>query len=325
MISDFLTVNFVNYIFDDPARYTGLENLFAVYAYAVVIYCDFSGYSDVTIGIGKWLGFSIPTNFLSPYQSKSITEFWRRWHISLSSWLRDYLYIPLGGNRKSSLATWIFSILFFTGVFIAGMSLFDLAWWGAFLLSAGILSLFILPSIIKKEEKGIATNMNLLTTMLLGGFWHGASWNFIIWGALHGIGLAVHKVWILFTDKKLEKLNYKKWYNIIAMFITFHFVCFGWIFFKAADFDSANNMLYQITNNFSFDVWNGFFNNYWSVLMMMLLAYLLHAIPDNYAEKIITRFQRLPLSAYIAIFFVFVILYGYFKSSEPVMPIYLQF
>jgi len=109
------------------------------------------------------------------------------------------------------------------------------------------------------------------------------------------------------------------------LLITFHFVCFGWVFFKSGDFDAATNMLYQITNNLSFDVWTGFFNNYWSVLLMMLLAYLLHAIPDNYAEKMITRFQRLPLSAYIAIFFVFVILYGYFKSSEPVMPIYLQF
>lgn len=325
VISDFLTVNFVNYIFDDPARYTGIENLFAIYAYAIVIYCDFSGYSDVTIGIGKWLGFSIPTNFLSPYQSKSITEFWRRWHISLSSWLRDYLYIPLGGNRKSTIGTWIFSSLFFIGVFIAGMRLFNLAWWGSFLLSAGILSVFLLPSFIKKEEKGIVTNMNLLTTMLLGGFWHGASWNFIIWGALHGIGLAIHKVWLLITDKKFEKFNYKSWYNIIALIITFHFVCLGWVFFKANDFDTASSMLYQVSNNFSFDVWSGFFNNYWPVLLMMLLAYLLHAIPDSYVEKIITRYQRLPLSAYISIFFVFVILYGYFKSSEPVMPIYLQF
>ena len=114
IISDYLTLNFVNYIFDDPSKYTGLENLFAVYAYAAVIYCDFSGYSDVAIGIAKWLGFQISPNFLSPYQSKNISEFWRRWHISLSSWLRDYVYIPLGGNRKTSFATWFFSIFFFS-------------------------------------------------------------------------------------------------------------------------------------------------------------------------------------------------------------------
>ena len=325
VISDFLTINFVNYIFDDPPRYTGLENLFAVYGYAIVIYCDFSGYSDITIGIAKWLGFNIPANFLSPYQSKSITEFWRRWHISLSSWLRDYLYIPLGGNRNSSFSTWFFSCLFFIGVFWGGMSLFDFSWWAAFLLSAGILMLFILPAIIIKEKKGIATNMNLLTTMLLGGFWHGASWNFIIWGALHGMGLAVHKVWVLLTGKRFRKTKTRRWYHILAVIVTFHFVCFGWVFFHSRDFDTAASMLYQVTHDFSFSVWSGFVGNYWSVLLMMLFAYLLHAIPDNYADKLMLRLQLIPLRVYITIFFVFVIIYGYFKSSEPVMPIYLQF
>ncbi|MEI9944236.1 MAG: MBOAT family O-acyltransferase [Chitinophagaceae bacterium] len=325
IISDYITLNFVNYIFDDPSRYTGLENLFAVYGYAVVIYCDFSGYSDVTIGIGKWLGFSIPTNFLSPYQSKNITEFWRRWHISLSSWLRDYLYIPLGGNKKSSFGTWFFSTLFFAGVLLSGIYLLGLAWWMAVLLSAVILLLFLLPALLNKEKKGIATNMNLLTTMLLGGFWHGASWNFIIWGAMHGIALAIHKIWMLLTGKSLAKVSNKKWFNVLAVLITFHFVCFCWVFFKAADFGIATDMLYQITHDFSFSVWTGFFNNYWPVLMMMLLAYLFHAIPDNYADKMIGRFQRVPLVAYIAVFFVFVIVYGYFKSATPVMPIYLQF
>ncbi len=151
IISDYITLNYVNYIFDDPSRYTGLENLFAVYGYAVIIYCDFSGYSDTAIGIAKWLGFSIPTNFKSPYQSKNITEFWRRWHISLSSWLRDYLYIPLGGNKKGSVATWVFSALFFGGVFIAAFKGFHLSLLLSAAITLGILMLFILPSIIKKE------------------------------------------------------------------------------------------------------------------------------------------------------------------------------
>ncbi len=325
VISDFITLNFVNYIFDDPGRYTGLENLFAVYAYAVVIYCDFSGYSDVAIGIAKWLGFTIPTNFLSPYQSKNITEFWRRWHISLSSWLKDYLYIPLGGNRNSSFGTVFFSVLFFAGVYLAGIKLFHFNWWGSVILSAGILLLFILPAIITKEKKGVAANMNLLTTMLLGGFWHGASWNFIIWGALHGISLAVHKIWMLLTGKALKRINNGWLYNAIAILITFHFVCFCWVFFKAADFDTAMTMIHQITHDFSLTVWNGFFGNYKSVLIMMAIAYLLHAIPDNYSDRLMDRFPKLPLVGYITVFFLFVILYGYFKSAEPVMPIYLQF
>ncbi|MBN8878815.1 MAG: MBOAT family protein [Chitinophagaceae bacterium] len=325
VISDFITLNFVNYIFDDPSRYTGLENLFAVYGYAVVIYCDFSGYSDVAIGIAKWLGFTIPTNFLSPYQSKNITEFWRRWHISLSSWLKDYLYIPLGGNRKSSVGTWIFSLLFFAGVFLAGQHLFGMEWWQAVLLSAGILLIFLLPAIIAKEKKGVAANMNLLTTMLLGGFWHGASWNFIIWGSLHGISLAIHKIWMLLTGRAFKNVKNSWWYNALAILLTFHFVCFCWVFFKAADFDTALAMLHQIGYDFTLSVWPAFANNYWPVLVMMGLAYMLHAIPDDYADRVINRFRRIPLPAYIAVFFVFVVLYGYFKSAEPVMPIYLQF
>ncbi len=325
IISDYITLNFVNYIFDDPSRYTGLENLFAVYGYAVVIYCDFSGYSDVAIGIAKWLGFSIPTNFLSPYQSKNITEFWRRWHISLSSWLRDYLYIPLGGNKQGSFGTWFFSILFFGGVFFACFKGFHLPWFSAFGITAGILLLFLLPAIITREKKGISTNLNLLTTMLLGGLWHGASWNFIIWGSLHGISLAIHKVWMLLTGKAFGKFNNSRLYNAVAVLITFHFVCFGWVFFKAATLEDASNMLFQITHDFSFSVWGAFFDNYKPVLIMIALAFVLHAIPDNYADKLIGRFKKIPMPVYIALFFVFVIIYGYFKSAEPVMPIYLQF
>jgi D-alanyl-lipoteichoic acid acyltransferase DltB (MBOAT superfamily) len=325
IISDYLTLNYVNYIFDDPSRHTGLENLFAVYGYAIVIYCDFSGYSDVALGIARWMGFSIPTNFLSPYQSKSITEFWRRWHISLSSWLRDYLYIPLGGNRKASFGTFLFAALFVFGVIMAGVHLMGLSYIGAGLISVGIIFLFILPSVLKKDRAGVSTNLNLLATMLLGGFWHGASWNFIIWGALHGIGLAIHKIWMLVTGKAFSGFNNKTWYNAIALIITFHFVCLGWIFFKAENFETATTMIHQIRYNFSFDVWEAFYGNYQSVIWMMLLAFILHAIPDNYADKLLDRYNRVPLVGYLTIFFLFVLLYGYFKAAEPVMPIYLQF
>ncbi len=325
IISDYITLNFVDYIFDDPGRYTGLENLFAVYGYAIVIYCDFSGYSDVTRGIAKWLGFSIPINFKSPYQSKSITEFWRRWHISLSSWLRDYLYIPLGGNRGRSFGTWFFPVLFFSAIIFAGITAFHLSWFTAILISAGILLLFILPELIKKEKNGINTNMNLLSTMLLGGLWHGASFNFLIWGALHGIGLAIHKIWMLFTGKALTRTGQKWLYNAFLIFITFHFVCFGWVFFKAGDFTAAGHMLHQITHDLDLSVWGAFFSHYKPVLAMIAFAFILHAIADSYADRLIDRFRRIPLPAYIGVFLLFVLLYGFFKSAEPVMPIYLRF
>lgn len=150
VISDYISVNFVERIFDNPTLYSGVENLMGVYGYALQIYCDFSGYSDMAIGIALLLGFHFNINFDSPYKSASITEFWRRWHISLSSWLRDYLYISLGGNRKGKIRQYA----------------------------------------------------NLIITMFLGGLWHGASWNFVLWGMMHGVALAAHKCWMTLTGRK---------------------------------------------------------------------------------------------------------------------------
>jgi len=325
IISDYITLNFVDYIFDNPGSHTGLENLFAVYGYAVVIYCDFSGYSDVAIGIAKWLGFNIPANFKSPYQSKNITEFWRRWHISLSSWLRDYLYIPIGGNKKGTFTTWFISFIFFSSIFFAAYKRFNLSVLVSFSITITILFLFVIPSIMTKEKKGISTNLNLLSTMLLGGLWHGASWNFIIWGALHGISLAVHKVWMLLTNRHLVNARSNYLYKGLAVMLTFHFVCFCWIFFKCSTIEDAFNMLQQIGFNFSYSTSPLFFTNYWQVISIMVFAFILHAIPDEYSDLIIKKFENKPMLAYISVFSIFLIIYGLFKSSEPVMPIYLQF
>lgn len=272
IISDYITLNFVNYIFDSPLKYTGLECLMAVYAYAIVIYCDFSGYSSIAIGIARWLGYEIPPNFLSPYQSTDITEFWRRWHISLSSWLRDYLYIPMGGNRKGKILMYVF----------------------------------------------------LMITMLLGGLWHGASYNFIIWGGLHGIALAIHKLWKQQTTS-FAAITKSAIYKIVGLLFTFHFVCFCWIFFHAENFTTANEMIHQIRFQFDWAVIIQFFGNYKNVLWMILLGYILHALPETYTERIIDKLQNKPMIVFIIIFFVFLFIYGIFKSSEPVMPIYLKF
>ena len=325
VISDYITLNMVDYMFDNPALHTGVENLMAVYGYAMVIYCDFSGYSEIAIGIALWLGFKIPPNFMSPYQSLNITEFWRRWHISLSTWLKDYLYIPLGGNRNFSVASFIFVGGFLVGSFIMGVELFHLSNLWAAVISAVLLLIFIIPALITKKTSGIAANFNLLTTMLLGGFWHGASWNFIIWGAIHGVGLGIHKIWMLLTDKSLAAFNQSRIYKIISGILTFHFVCFAWIFFKAEDLEIAKEMIYQIFNNFDISVFGPFYDNYKGVVWMILVAMVLHLIPDNLADKVITRTKTIPMVVYILVFFLFLILYGYFKSAEQVMPIYLQF
>ena len=325
VISDYITLNMVDYMFDNPALHTGVENLMAVYGYAMVIYCDFSGYSEIAIGIALWLGFKIPPNFMSPYQSLNITEFWRRWHISLSTWLKDYLYIPLGGNRNFSVASFIFVGGFLVGSFIMGVELFHLSNLWAAVISAVLLLIFIIPAVITRKTSGIAANFNLLTTMLLGGFWHGASWNFIIWGAIHGVGLGIHKIWMLLTDKSFAAFNQSRIYKIISGILTFHFVCFAWIFFKAEDLEIAKEMIYQIFNNFDISVFGPFYDNYKGVVWMILVAMVLHLIPDNLADKVIARTKTIPMVVYILVFFFFLILYGYFKSAEQVMPIYLQF
>ena len=325
VISDYITLNMVDYMFDNPALHTGVENLMAVYGYAMVIYCDFSGYSEIAIGIALWLGFKIPPNFMSPYQSLNITEFWRRWHISLSTWLKDYLYIPLGGNRNFSVASFIFVGGFLVGSFIMGVELFHLSNLWAAVVSAVLLLIFIIPALITRKTSGIAANFNLLTTMLLGGFWHGASWNFIIWGAIHGVGLGIHKIWMLLTDKSFSGFNQSRIYKIISGILTFHFVCFAWIFFKAEDLEIAKEMIYQIFNNFDISVFGPFYDNYKGVVWMILVAMILHLIPDNLADKVIARTKTIPMVVYILVFFLFLILYGYFKSAEQVMPIYLQF
>lgn len=325
IISDYITLNLVDYIFDNPSLHTGLENLIALYGYAMVIYCDFSGYSEIAIGIALWLGFKIPPNFMSPYQSKNITEFWRRWHISLSTWLKDYLYIPLGGNRKFSVASFIFVGGFLVGVLMMCVHLFGLDYLWALLITGVLLVIFLIPAMITKDTKGIAANFNLLTTMLLGGFWHGASWNFIIWGAIHGVGLGIHKIWLLLTGKSFSGFNQSLVYRVVMGVLTFHFVCFGWIFFKAHDFDIATAMIHQILYNFDLSVFAPFYENYYGVVWMIIVAGVLHLFPDDLSDRVIAKIGAVPMIFYILVFFGFLILYGYFKSSEQVMPIYLQF
>ena len=175
-------------VFDHPAAHGFWDVLLAVYAFAFQIYCDFSGYTDIAIGCALLLGIRFPQNFNYPYAADSIRDFWRRWHMTLSRWLRDYLYIPLGGNRKGRARTYA----------------------------------------------------NLMTTMLLGGLWHGASWNFVIWGGLHGGYLAFERA----------ALGRWRWWNAdheavraLRTVVTFHLVCFAWIFFRAHGIEQSHALL----------------------------------------------------------------------------------
>ena len=272
VISDYISVNFVERVFDNPALYSGLENLMGVYGYALQIYCDFSGYSDMAIGIALLLGFRFNINFDSPYKSASITEFWRRWHISLSSWLRDYLYISLGGNRKGKIRQYI----------------------------------------------------NLIITMFLGGLWHGASWNFVLWGVMHGVALAFHKCWMTLTGRKrgTQSHGIRRFFGIL---ITFHFVCFCWIFFRNAEFSTSVDMLGQIFMQFHPQLFPQLLEGYWEVFALMGLGYVLHFVPDSWERACEKGVIRLPLlgKALLLILMIYVVIQ--MKSTEVQPFIYFQF
>lgn len=273
VISDYISINFIDRIFDNPTLYSGFENLMGVYAYALQIYCDFSGYSDMAIGIALLLGFEFCLNFDSPYQSKNITEFWRKWHMSLSTWLRDYLYISLGGNRGGKLRTYI----------------------------------------------------NLFITMLLGGLWHGASFNFIFWGAMHGIGLAVHKYYLEAKSKLTNSVVLvleNKW---LSLFLTFHFVCFCWIFFRAPNFEIAKQLINQIFTQFNGGIALTFVTAYYKVVLLVLLGYGLHFIPKKYETLSLDWFTNTSFVVKLACMLVVIIIFIQVKSAEIQPFIYFQF
>ena len=275
VIADFISANFVDRIFDHPTLYSGLENLAGVYGYALQIYCDFSGYSDMAIGIALLMGFHFKINFDSPYQSSNIAEFWRRWHISLSTWLKDYLYISLGGNRKGRIRTYI----------------------------------------------------NLFITMLLGGLWHGAGFRFILWGAMHGIGLGIHKLYREIFPKQTEDNHpaIQPFIKIFNVFLTFNFVCFCWIFFRAENMEIAGQMIRQILFHFDHGIFLDFIAGYRPVLLMMIFGFALHFIPKSIELKTQHSVTMLPM-VFKVVFLLFVIfVVVQFKSSEIQPFIYFQF
>ena len=272
VISDYISVNFVERIFDNPALYSGVENLLSIYGYTLQIYCDFSGYSDMAIGIALLLGFRFPQNFNSPYKSDSITDFWHRWHISLSSWLRDYLYISMGGNRCSR--------------------------WRMY--------------------------FNLFITMLLGGLWHGASLNFIVWGGLHGIALCVQRAFRLMMgyDKNHHSTGIVRLFNII---LTFHFVAFCWLFFRNSSFDNSWYMITRIFTTFRADLLPQIWEGYKPVLILMMIGYVLHWAPERWTTGCRHFVMRAPLVVQALLLIIVIFLIIQVKSSDIQPFIYFQF
>jgi len=238
LIADTLAVA-ADPVFAHPAAFSPVATWVAVLAYTGQIYYDFSGYTDMALGIGRVFGFDLPVNFRHPYLSRSVTEFWRRWHISLSTWLRDYLYIPLGGNRLGRARTYL----------------------------------------------------NLLATMLLGGLWHGASWTFVAWGGMHGLGLMVDKFRMERQGRRPDDFG-----SPLAQFAgwagTLLYVMAGWVFFRAPDFAHAGIMFRKLA---FVDRWGSDWMHVQAVVALAL-AVLAHLVVWARSERELGLDLRRPLS-----------------------------
>lgn len=355
VLSDYLAVNLIDRVFENPLLFSGFENLFALFAYSLQVYADFSGYTDIAIGIAMLMGFYLPQNFDSPYKSKNPQEFWRRWHMSLSRWLKSYLYIPLGGNRK------------------------------------------ILGKEVK--DKTTAGNFNSFITMLLGGLWHGASWNFVIWGALNGAGMIVYKVWAKMTwhirmllmtllmgslwvayallNAPIWNLffvwgialwigtfvRYLYWWyerilmkrgNLLSPFAsrlspianrlstiwavlqTFVFITFTRLFFRSGSnldpetanqeaWETATNMVNQMGGAWNSSIIPAFLWEYRYVVILFVLGMVIHWLPTRWKRWYRVQFALLPIWLIILLAALTVIVVYQFVTADMQAFIYFQF
>jgi len=331
IMSDYLAVNFADRVFNNPNLFTGFENLMAVFVYSLQVYADFSGYTDIAIGVAMLMGFYLPQNFNSPYKATNPGSFWRRWHISLSTWLKDYLYIPLGGNRKGK----------------------------------------------------VRTQINLMITMLLGGLWHGASWNFMIWGGLNGVGILIFKLWrnlkkfsrtiitflcfaafigleyffpnpafvigsvwmgIIFFGTFIDNIyswiftaHPLKWVNRAwSIMLTFVFITFTRLFFRSGSnldpaeanrtaWNTAKSMVTRIGGEWTEGIVPKVLYEYRFVFILFAIGMFIHWLPECWKRWYRINFALLPLWAMAIVVLAVVFLLYQFITADLQPFIYFQF
>ncbi len=256
----------VDQSFNNPDAYSGLSLLLAAYTYSFQLYCDFAGYTDIAIGCALVLGFHMPPNFKRPYFAPNIAEFWRRWHMSLSYWLRDYLYIPLGGSR---------------------CSLFRVC-------------------------------CNLLITMLIAGLWHGAGWNFIFWGAMHGSMLVIHRLFRHFKGTRQEAAGKNIFIYVLSILANFSFVTCAWIFFRAETWHTAVTIITRIVQGAE-----GLTAPY--VMALVLIPLFIGTEIIQSKISIIQRIIRYPRMSRMAIYFGLLLVFILITSTRPFSFVYFRF
>ena len=316
ILADFLAVHLVDRIFSQPTLYTGWENALGLLAYTMQVYADFSGYTDIAIGIALWMGFTLAQNFNSPYKASSVGEFWKRWHMSLSSWLKDYLYIPLGGNRSGSVASYL---LIFAGLF--GFALTATSSLVSYLLAGVVLVFLLLYQFIPAFRRGFNTNVNLMLTMLLGGLWHGASWNFMVWGGLNGLGLLAHKQWSRIRPYRVEGWMLRG----LGVLITLLFITFTRIWFRAPDWSTAMSIVNQLSTGWNVIPSLAMLAAWWRPALILAMGFAIHWIPERHKAWYRDRFANLN-PFLLAVLSLGAILLAYqFMAAESQPFIYFQF
>lgn len=268
VIADYIA-QYNDLIFGAPGAYSGFETLMGIIGYTMQIYCDFSGYSDMAIGIALIMGFKLAQNFNFPYKSRNLTDFWHRWHISLSTWLRDYVYIPLGGNRKGTARTYV----------------------------------------------------NSFATMLAGGLWHGAAWQFVFWGAMHGAGLAVHKA----SKPWLARIPDIPAVKVLSWLLTMTFVALMWVFFRATSWNDAVTLLAALGSGYSLAGIAAFASARAVWLILLLVVVMAHALPTDFIDRCRRSFIDLPWLLKLLIFIIVVQLVLEFRTADVAPFIYFRF
>lgn len=268
VIADRLAVG-VDAVFQVPELYSGLSIAWASILYIIQLYCDFSGYSDMAVGVAKAFGYRLERNFNLPYISRNMSEMWKRWHISLSSWLMEYVYIPLGGNRKGKARTFL----------------------------------------------------NLMLVMLIGGLWHGASWNFVLWGALQGAALCVHKAW---RGKRKEKngiMRKNKLVEGLSICMTIGFWCISFVPFRASSIEETGIMIMRI---FTCADGISYFYTYGMVYLLLVAAAIVIAAVRNGKEGFYVFLPAEKASSFFWIFLVIFLIMLFFYGGDSAF-IYAQF
>lgn len=319
ILADYIAVHFIDKVVDSPEAYPGFVSVLAMWGYSLQIYGDFSGYTDIAIGISRLMGFELLPNFNSPYKANSVADFWRRWHKSLGSWLRDYLYIPLGGNKSGGWGTYAATTVIFIFLF------FILQWYELIYVYSILMGIYLIGVLISPSFKRyVHRDLNLLITMIVGGLWHGASENFIIWGAMNGIALVIYNYW-----KKISPYENKSWWivHFWKIFLTFNFITFTRIWFRLDEEGEPMAMLNHIWNHFDFE-WATFvkvLETYQSVFWIILFGFIVHWLPERTKKWYETLFAKFPMPLQ-AITVAVIVIVIYQAVSDTFKPfVYFQF